>query len=199
VDGKDSCEVGGECAFELAVATCQMADRCDGSSVGLNTCIQTNCVPVALGCDQALAALVHFSMSGCCSDQDSTHGECTLVSQCGCAADEKCDLVDSEDNTGCGPVGVAPAGSKCATHADCAKGAWCRFGACHAYCSPHGAACSNGGACMPSGIDPITTSLFGCTCRISCDPVNPAQAGPREHPYGSAAVPCPTLVGQPRA
>lgn len=71
---------------------------------------------------------------------------CGLAPQCGCGANQTCEVTDLTGATACTGAGSAPQGHACTTTGGCAAGLTCVFGACRPYCATAGTACG-----MPLG------------------------------------------------
>lgn len=102
---------------------------------------------------------------------------CGLAPQCGCAANETCDITNKVTGAvSCTLAGGGPLASLCTTTSQCAKGFTCAYGACRPYCATVGAACTatpGAGKCTelyePAGLVPN-----GKVCTIPCDLRNPS-------------------------
>lgn len=101
---------------------------------------------------------------------------CGLVPQCGCGANETCDVTnDATGATSCVTAGSGTLGRPCAQTGDCLAGLTCEYGACRPYC---GAARSK---CAAPGTD-LCVEILGeggkavankNVCTINCDPREP--------------------------
>lgn len=100
--------------------------------------------------------------------------KCGLAPQCGCAANETCDVVD--DTTGavaCVAAGAGALGTACTTAGagSCAVGLTCVEAACRPYCAFAGGACSGPGVSTCYDATPTRK-----VCGIACDPHAPSAA-----------------------
>lgn len=101
---------------------------------------------------------------------------CSLVEQCGCAANETCDITDFKTLVNsCVTAGSLAVGRKCDATSQCQPGLACIFGSCRPFCDKAGSDCTTPGlgVCVESfGADgkPIPNSN---ACTIDCDPMRP--------------------------
>lgn len=95
---------------------------------------------------------------------------CGLLAQCGCAADETCDLVASRAT--CVKAGAKAAAAACTATSDCARGLTCRGGACRPFCDAAAACSAPGlGACA----SPVEATSAVQACMVSCELQSPAK------------------------
>ena len=95
---------------------------------------------------------------------------CGLLAQCGCAADETCDLVSARAT--CVKAGAKTAATSCATTSDCARGLTCRGGACRPFCDGATACGAPGlGACA----SPVEAASTVQACAVTCELQAPAK------------------------
>lgn len=80
---------------------------------------------------------------------------CGLAPQCGCGANETCDVVDENGGTSCVTAGTATQGRGCVSTGDCVATLKCIFGACRPYCPTAGVACDTLGT---GGCFQVTTA-----------------------------------------
>lgn len=103
---------------------------------------------------------------------------CGLAPQCGCAANETCDITNKTTGAvSCTLAGGGPLASLCTTSSQCAKGFTCAYGACRPYCATIGAACSGVagvGMCTELYDPPGALVPNGKVCTITCDLRNPS-------------------------
>lgn len=89
---------------------------------------------------------------------------CGLLAQCGCAADETCDLVASRAT--CVKSGAKAAAASCTTTSDCARGLTCRGGACRPFCDGATSCSAPGlGACA----SPVEATSTLQACAVTCE------------------------------
>ena len=103
---------------------------------------------------------------------------CGLAPQCGCAANETCDITTkSSGAVSCVLAGGGPLASLCTTTSQCAKGLTCAYGACRPYCATAGAACSGAGVGMCTELYDPPGALVpnGKVCTITCDLRSPSS------------------------
>ncbi len=104
---------------------------------------------------------------------------CGLTPQCGCAANETCDVTNKTTGAvSCILAGGGPLGSLCTTSSQCAVGFTCAYGACRPYCTTANAACTGAGLGMCGQYyDPPGTAVPNSNvCTITCDLRNPSAA-----------------------
>lgn len=104
---------------------------------------------------------------------------CGLTPQCGCAANETCDVTNkSNGSVSCILAGGGPVGSLCTTSSQCAVGLTCAYGACRPYCATENTACTGAGLGMCGQYyDPPGTAVPNSkVCTITCDLRNPSAA-----------------------
>ncbi len=102
---------------------------------------------------------------------------CGVSPQCGCGANQTCDITDTAGTASCVSAGSKPMGSACSTTADCAVGLSCELGACHAFCSASG-------TCTDPKTDVCVNLQDGNggdvpnlkICRMKCSLLSPAAA-----------------------
>jgi hypothetical protein len=104
---------------------------------------------------------------------------CGLAPQCGCAANETCDVIDkSTGAVSCVAAGDGVLGSACTETSQCGLGLTCALGACRPYCSTVKSACS--GAGVGTCLQATNSSGSGIrnlkVCTIPCDVLSPAAA-----------------------
>ena len=102
---------------------------------------------------------------------------CGLSPQCGCAANETCDITNkSTGAVSCTLAGGGPLASLCTTSSQCAKGFTCAYGACRPYCSTLNTACSGTpGTGMCTELYENNAAVpNGKVCTINCDLRNPS-------------------------
>lgn len=103
---------------------------------------------------------------------------CGLAPQCGCAANETCDITNKATGAvSCTLAGGGPLASLCTTSSQCAKGLACAYGACRPYCAAINTACSGMagvGMCTELYDPPGTLVPNGKVCTITCDLRNPS-------------------------
>jgi hypothetical protein len=105
------------------------------------------------------------------------NNRCGLVPQCGCGANETCDVTNEATGaTSCVTAGGAALGRPCVQTGDCLAGLTCQYGACRPYCTTPRTKCNVGGTdlCVETvGTDgkPVTNKNF---CTLKCDPRLPA-------------------------
>ncbi len=103
---------------------------------------------------------------------------CGLTPQCGCAANQTCDVTNySNGAVSCVGAGAGATASVCSSTSQCALGLTCVRGACRPYCAKAGQSCNNGlGECMQlkNGNGSSITNLK--VCAIPCAPRNPSAA-----------------------
>lgn len=104
------------------------------------------------------------------------NNRCGLVPQCGCGANETCDVTNETTGaTSCVSGGSATLGRPCTQTGDCMAGLTCDFGACRPYCSTPRSKCGVAGTdlcveVLDSADKPITNKAV---CTINCDPRSP--------------------------
>jgi len=104
------------------------------------------------------------------------NNRCGLDPQCGCGANETCDVTNvTSGATSCVTGGGATLGRPCTQTGDCLAGLTCEFGACRPYCKTPRTKCGVAGTdlCVEVlGDDdkPITNKAV---CTITCDPRQP--------------------------
>ena len=102
---------------------------------------------------------------------------CGLDPQCGCAANETCDVTNETTGaTSCLTAGGATLGRPCTQTGDCLAGLTCEYGACRPYCKTPRSKCAVGGTdlcveVLGPGSKPITNKAV---CTINCDPRVPS-------------------------
>jgi len=104
---------------------------------------------------------------------------CGLTPQCGCAANQTCDVTNKSDGSvSCILAGGGPLASLCTTTSQCAAGLTCAYGACRPYCAPANAACTGAGLGMCGQYyDPPGTAVPNSNvCTIECDLRIPSAA-----------------------
>ncbi|WP_146648053.1 hypothetical protein [Labilithrix luteola] len=104
---------------------------------------------------------------------------CGLFPQCGCAANETCDVADLSGAVRCIAAGRAPMGSPCTSTAGCVRGTSCVFGTCHALCGNAGATCTEAktGTCFQvKGTNAAPIPNFQ-VCSVKCDPRDATACG----------------------
>lgn len=105
------------------------------------------------------------------------NNKCGLDPQCGCAANETCDVTNRMSGaTSCITAGTTTLGRPCDATGECAAGLACIYGACRPYCKTPRSKCAVGGTdlCveMVDGANkPLTNMAF---CTINCDPRVPS-------------------------
>lgn len=104
---------------------------------------------------------------------------CGLSPQCGCAANETCDIADLSGTVACITAGRAAMGSPCTSTAGCVRGTSCVFGTCHALCGSAGGSCSeaNTGACFQVQGSNATPIPNFHVCSVKCDPREATACG----------------------
>ena len=104
---------------------------------------------------------------------------CGLVPQCGCGANQTCDVTnDTTGATSCITSGATARGAQCTGTGNCAQGLTCVFGACRPYCTTPNQACPGtglGGCYSPEYAAGLTTPNRN-VCAIDCDPRTPSAA-----------------------
>lgn len=105
---------------------------------------------------------------------------CGLSPQCGCAANQTCDVTNQTSGaSSCVAAGSGALGSHCTSTSNCAAGYTCIYNACRPYCETVGNACSGSGlgncqqAYDSAGENEITN---GKVCGIACDLLAPSTA-----------------------
>lgn len=104
---------------------------------------------------------------------------CGLTPQCGCAADQTCEVTDGTNGAvSCVASGAGPLGSPCTVTSRCAAGLTCARGACRPYCAVQGSACTGDGlgTCVVSRDAAQTAIPNANVCTIPCDLLNPSAA-----------------------
>jgi hypothetical protein len=105
------------------------------------------------------------------------NNRCGLDPQCGCAANETCDVTNrSTGATSCVTAGGGTLGRPCVQTGDCIAGLMCLYGACRPYCKTARSKCgvAGTGLCVEFVDDqtkPVPNLSF---CTINCDPREPA-------------------------
>lgn len=113
--------------------------------------------------------------AGACAKTPPSNA-CGLAPQCGCAANETCDITNKTTGAvACTLAGGGPLASLCTTSSQCAKGLTCAYGACRPYCATTNTACS-GMAGVGMCTDLYDPSLVpnGKVCTITCDLRSPS-------------------------
>jgi hypothetical protein len=105
-----------------------------------------------------------------------TNGKCGIDPQCGCAANETCDVTASSGAVSCVTGGSATLGRPCTQTGDCVAGLTCLYGACRPYCTNARSQCTGAGTelCveeLDNNNKPIANMN---TCTITCDPLMPS-------------------------
>jgi hypothetical protein len=99
---------------------------------------------------------------------------------CGCAATEKCSVVDAKTGkAGCVPAGTTPIFAPCGADPECAAGAYCSAssGVCLLLCTSK-AGCA-GGSCVEALDESGSSPIPGLdVCTANCDPITAAPCGP---------------------
>ena len=105
---------------------------------------------------------------------------CGLTPQCGCAANQTCDVTNNTTGAvSCVLGGGGTLGSYCTSSTQCAKGFTCGYNACRPYCATVGTACAGAGLgqCTqyhdPTAGTPVPNSKV---CTVACDLRNPTAA-----------------------
>jgi len=107
---------------------------------------------------------------------------CDILPQCGCAADQACDI-DTSDlmGTACRTVSASPKseGQACSNAAQCDVGTVCLGGFCRKYCSTNADCGQPRGQCVIDIQDSQGNILPGIptACSSNCDPSNVAAGG----------------------
>jgi hypothetical protein len=109
-------------------------------------------------------------------------GTCGLSPQCGCTANQTCQVTDAMGTAGCVAAGSGPQGHGCNTTADCAAGLTCLAGACRPYCPAASANSQCGipgtGLCIQVVNDATGTNVPNETvCLINCALDDPTSCG----------------------
>ena len=105
------------------------------------------------------------------------NNRCGLDPQCGCGANETCDVTNETTGaTSCVSGGGATLGRPCAQTGDCLAGLTCSYGACRPYCKTPRSKCAVSGTdlcveVMGKDNKPITNKSV---CTIQCDPRQPS-------------------------
>lgn len=105
---------------------------------------------------------------------------CGLAPQCGCAANQTCDVTSTTGRTACVNAGAGKMGSPCAATSDCAVGLTCKLGGtCHAYCNAVGKDCgiSGAGRCFQAKNSTGGDATNLKVCLINCTLDDPASCG----------------------
>lgn len=113
--------------------------------------------------------------AGACTKTPPSNA-CGLAPQCGCAANETCDITNKTTGAvACTLAGGGPLASLCTTSSQCAKGLTCAYGACRPYCSTINTACSGmAGVGMCTELYDPALVPNGKVCTITCDLRNPS-------------------------
>lgn len=96
---------------------------------------------------------------------------CGLAPQCGCGANQTCEVTDVMGDTACTGAGNATQGHACTTTGECVAGLTCVFGACRPYCAQmSGSACgvAGTGACQQVQNTSMVDIKNLKVCLISC-------------------------------
>lgn len=104
---------------------------------------------------------------------------CGVAPQCGCGANETCDVPDASGQAVCVAAGSVAMGQPCTRTSSCAQGLTCIFGTCHAFCDNPGRACALPGT---YGCEQIKTTEGDdvpnlSICRTACAPHEPSSCG----------------------
>ncbi len=104
---------------------------------------------------------------------------CGVAPQCGCPADQTCDVPDATGTAVCTWAGEVAMGKPCGTTSDCTRGLTCIFGSCHAFCDNPGSPCTSPGtgACEQIKTTEGTDVPNLAICRIACSPHDPLSCG----------------------
>jgi hypothetical protein len=106
---------------------------------------------------------------------------CTILPQCGCPADDACDIDDDNDGGACRNVSATAQqeGGACSTISGCVAGTVCLgAGICRKYCDDNTDCGQPRGQCLitiTDGTNPIPN--VPKTCSSNCDPTNVAAGG----------------------
>lgn len=102
---------------------------------------------------------------------------CGLVPQCGCSANQTCDVTDlATGAVACVGSGGGNLGGACTATSQCSKGLTCLYGACRPYCNNPNGQCNgqNLGFCFAPEKSGGGTTPNLAVCTVRCDPRNPA-------------------------
>ena len=105
------------------------------------------------------------------------NNRCGLDPQCGCGANETCDVTTPTTGaTSCVTGGGATLGRPCTATGDCVAGLTCNYGACRPYCTTPRSKCGIGGTdlCVEMLGDDSKPLINKAVCTINCDPRVPS-------------------------
>ncbi len=123
-------------------------------------------VVLGAGCFQLTGVSDYKVEEGCTVPAGA---KCRVAPNCGCAANETCELVAADGRGECKPAGSVASGGFCKQNTECAVGLACLGGQCGAYCVKE-PECS-GGSCAPLEFGGTPVAGVGI-CTFPCDPLN---------------------------
>ncbi|MBN2196486.1 MAG: lamin tail domain-containing protein [Polyangiaceae bacterium] len=168
----------------------------DGASCPLGTDC-ADCGPRGGDCiEPAGSGMADGLRLGLCCYPQGEVGECDLVSQCGCGAEERCSYDEGRAATTCTEAGGIPAfAGGCGVDDDCTQGTGCvrvapgdRWGACLPYCTTAADCPTIDDRCVSRSDLPYLRH-----CHDGCDPLRSAR---NEEPFAACGpgASC-TIVG----
>jgi hypothetical protein len=104
------------------------------------------------------------------------NNKCGLAPQCGCAANETCEVTnESTGATSCVTGGSATLGRPCNAAGDCVAGLTCAWGACRPYCNGALTPCTDPGTGLCITVDDEAGKPLPnlTVCTVACDPFDP--------------------------
>ena len=108
-------------------------------------------------------------------------GTCDDFPQCGCTANQNCDVTDATGVTACEPAGSVPAYGNCTALGQCGVGYQCVGTVCQPFCGSNNDCPGAGRECIQvlsgaTGNPPIPADFV---CTSGCNPIDPqAICGP---------------------
>jgi hypothetical protein len=98
---------------------------------------------------------------------------CSEFPQCGCAANQNCDVTSTSGMTTCEPVGTTAPYDNCNADGQCEKGYSCVGGVCKPFCGAT-SDCPGSGRSCESVEDGNGNAIPGAKiCSLDCNPLNP--------------------------
>ncbi len=152
----------------FALAACSSPYRAAGDTTGgddVGSATDPTSTPKTDGADAGAAVC-----------QPAPQSTCGATTQCGCAADQTCDVQDEHTGAAsCVPAGAAALGGTCNTTSDCAQGLTCLYGVCRPYCAQARTYCTAKGTqlCVEVKASDHTIVPGMNVCTIACDPRRP--------------------------